>query len=236
MSTNYTDARDGRKRVTGPLLFWLTVMPFLFVGTLFEKGYSETARMIGVAWTVFVVGLWIVGAISSLGASSQKLASPPQVVTAISPNGAADQARLEQLEQAVRAQEAELQAMSEAAAASDAEATARDAAADAARVATSEPGSPVARFGAARVENVDRMTSYAALIGRGSGCGLDMSSKAGRVGDWLDRTVQPGSPDHQTLMMVFMEGSRMEAQAQASGRSPDTCDVVRRAVRNHPWP
>ena len=95
--------------------------------------------------------------------------------------------------------------------------------------------SPLPEGGAARGD-VDRLTTYAVLLGRGIGCGLDVSAYTGRVGAWVDRIAPPGSSDQQLMMSLLMEGMRRNAQAQQSGQSPDGCATVARAIRNHPWP
>lgn len=83
---------------------------------------------------------------------------------------------------------------------------------------------------------VDRLTSDAVLLGRAIGCHLDVEAQSRRVGAWLDRVAPPGSRDQQVYLPMLMAGMRENAQAQSSGRSPDTCDEVAAAVQGHDWP
>lgn len=83
---------------------------------------------------------------------------------------------------------------------------------------------------------VDRLTTYAVLLGRGVGCGIDTGPQMARVGSWLDRVAPPGSSDQQIFLPMFMAGVEQNARAQSQGRSPDNCNTVARAIRQHPWP
>lgn len=84
--------------------------------------------------------------------------------------------------------------------------------------------------------NIDRVTTYAVLIGRGLGCGVDVKPQVARVGAWLDRIAPPGSEAQRTLLPMFTEQSQYHAGQQIAGKSPDGCAAVARAIRNHPWP
>lgn len=83
---------------------------------------------------------------------------------------------------------------------------------------------------------IDRLTTYAVLLGRGVGCGIDTRSPMAKVGGLLDRVAPPGSTDQQVYLPMFMAGVEQNARAQATGRSPDSCNTVARAIRQHPWP
>lgn len=83
---------------------------------------------------------------------------------------------------------------------------------------------------------IDRVSTYAVLVGRGVGCGVDVSGPVNRVGSWLDSVAPPGSEAQRTLLPMFMQQSQYHAGQQVSGQSPDGCDTVARAIRNHPWP
>lgn len=83
---------------------------------------------------------------------------------------------------------------------------------------------------------VDRLTTDAVLLGRAIGCHLDVDVESRRVGDWLDRVAPPGSRDQQIYLPMLMAGMRQNAEAQAAGRSPDSCEAVTLAVRRHRWP
>ncbi|WP_165191653.1 hypothetical protein [Caulobacter soli] len=83
---------------------------------------------------------------------------------------------------------------------------------------------------------IDRVTTYAVLVGRGAACGVDISGPSERVGAWMDRVAPPGSQAQLTLLPMFMQQSRYHASQQASGQSPDDCSTVQRAVQTYPWP
>lgn len=85
-------------------------------------------------------------------------------------------------------------------------------------------------------DHIDRVTTYAVLIGRGAACGVDVSGPARRVGVWLDRVAPPGSAAQQTLLPMLTQQGQHHAQQQASGRSPDDCATVARAIARFQWP
>ena len=90
--------------------------------------------------------------------------------------------------------------------------------------------------GAATDKDVDRMTTYAVLLGRGMGCGLDVSNAANRVGSWMDRTFPPGSREQAIYFPIFMEGMKYHADMQKSGKSPDSCNSVKNVFVKTKWP
>jgi len=83
---------------------------------------------------------------------------------------------------------------------------------------------------------IDKMTTYAVMLGRAIGCGLDMSGPSRRVGRWMDRHFPPGSSSQRTYLLIFVEGMKHHAQQQASGNSPDSCATVQRVIDTTPWP
>ena len=83
---------------------------------------------------------------------------------------------------------------------------------------------------------IDKVSTYAVLIGRGAACGVDISGPSERVGAWLDRVAPPGSQAQLMLLPMFMQQSRYHAAQQAGGQSPDDCSTVQRAVQTYPWP
>lgn len=83
---------------------------------------------------------------------------------------------------------------------------------------------------------IDQMTTYAVLLGRAAGCGMKPEYEYRRVGKWLDETFPPGSEDQKTYIPIFLAGLEYHAKQQASGKSPDTCSQVRRALSGTDWP
>ncbi len=89
---------------------------------------------------------------------------------------------------------------------------------------------------AATNADIDRMTTYAVILGRAAGCGIDTSIESARVGRWMDRKFPPGSQDQLTYLPVFVQGMTYHAKMQSSGSSPDSCAEIRRQIRTFPWP
>lgn len=87
---------------------------------------------------------------------------------------------------------------------------------------------------AATESDYDKTTTYAVLLGRAAGCGLDTSYPTKRVGSWIDRTFKGNDRAFQTIIVA--EGMKHNAKEQAAGRSPDTCAAVKRAFNNTRWP
>jgi len=94
--------------------------------------------------------------------------------------------------------------------------------------------SPVISHAATRAD-IDKLTTYAVMLGRATGCGIDTERAAGQVGAWMDKRFPPGSKDQQTYLPIFIEGWKMHAERQRSGRSPDTCSQVQREFESIKW-
>lgn len=89
---------------------------------------------------------------------------------------------------------------------------------------------------AASSADIDKLTTYATILGRAVACGNSIEGPMRRVGRWMDRVFPPGSSDQKTYLPVFMEGVRYHAQMQKDGRSPDSCSAVQSAFNGFPWP
>lgn len=99
--------------------------------------------------------------------------------------------------------------------------------------------SPIHANSAARdpmYDHIDKVSTYAVLIGRGAACGVDTSAPAAKVGAWLERVAPRGSQAQVTLLPMLMEQSHYHAQQQKNGQSPDNCATVARAIARFPWP
>lgn len=82
--------------------------------------------------------------------------------------------------------------------------------------------------------DIDKATTYAAILGRAAACGVATENDSRRVGAWLDRTFSGEMRKMQLL--IFMEGMKMNAQNQAEGKTGDTCEGVKRAYQGVNWP
>lgn len=89
---------------------------------------------------------------------------------------------------------------------------------------------------AAQEEDIDKLTTYAVLLGRASACNIDVTGPAKQVGAWLDRTFPRGSEDQQIYLPIFMAGMTHHAKEQKNGKSPDTCADLKRTISKTPWP
>ena len=88
---------------------------------------------------------------------------------------------------------------------------------------------------AADQSDIDKMTTFAVLLGRAIGCGMDVSYQMKKVGQWMDTSFPPGSEDQQTYLPIFMEGVKYHADMQHRGESPDSCAAVQRSINNTNW-
>lgn len=91
-------------------------------------------------------------------------------------------------------------------------------------------------YSSATPQDIDKLTTYAVILGRAIACGADVSSASGRVGRWMDRVFPPGSADQRTYLPIFMGGTRYHAEQQKLGKSPDSCSSVLRTFSSFPWP
>lgn len=98
-------------------------------------------------------------------------------------------------------------------------------------LATNEPV-----YSSASAQDIDKLTTYAVILGRAIACGADVGSASGKVGRWMDGVFPPGSSDQKTYLPIFMGGTRYHAEQQKLGKSPDTCSSVLRAFNSFPWP
>lgn len=84
--------------------------------------------------------------------------------------------------------------------------------------------------------DVDKLTTYATILGRGIACGADTKSASQRIGRWIDKRFPPGTSDQKTYLPVFIEGTRYAAEQQKNGNSPDSCSQILRTFESFPWP
>ncbi len=85
-------------------------------------------------------------------------------------------------------------------------------------------------------KDIDRMTTYAVVLGRTVACGADITDASRRVGRWMDVKFPPGSQDQKTFLPIFIQGVEYHAQQQKEGKSPDSCAAVLRNFKSFPWP
>ena len=89
---------------------------------------------------------------------------------------------------------------------------------------------------AASDADIEKLTIYATILGRGIACGADNNSASRRIAAWIDKQFPPGSSDQTTYLLMFMNGTREAAQQQKNGNSPVSCAEVLHTFATFPWP
>ncbi|MDP3750077.1 MAG: hypothetical protein Q8Q88_23885 [Phenylobacterium sp.] len=101
-----------------------------------------------------------------------------------------------------------------------------------------DPNAPIdpALISSDRYQNMDRLTTYAVLIGRATGCRFQTGPLDDRVRKWIIGATSNSRADRDVMFAVWQAGIRENAYAQLEGRSPDDCDAVARGIHGHRWP
>ncbi len=68
---------------------------------------------------------------------------------------------------------------------------------------------------AAHAGNVDRLSTYAVLLGRGAACGADIDAPSTRVGAWIDQTWS--GKDRAAMMMAMIQGWKLRPEIRRGG-------------------
>ena len=68
-------------------------------------------------------------------------------------------------------------------------------------------------------QDIDRLTTFAVVLGRAVACGADITGASRRVGRWMDVKFPPGSQDQKTYLPIFVNGVEYHAQQQKEGKS-----------------
>jgi len=88
---------------------------------------------------------------------------------------------------------------------------------------------------AASMEDIERMTSYASILGRAIGCGVSIDSARYEVGVWFERTFPPGSSEYTKYTPIFLSSVKRQAQQQISGQNQETCLRVSTTLKKMSW-
>lgn len=83
---------------------------------------------------------------------------------------------------------------------------------------------PTFEAGAYTQNDVDRMGTLAAIMGRALACNCVPDSDLSKVGDWIDRTF---GADNGKMLIRFTSEMESNFKLQMSGSAPNTCDQVR---------
>lgn len=81
---------------------------------------------------------------------------------------------------------------------------------------------------------VDAMTTFAVILGRAIGCGVDVEKPANKVAIWMDNTFS--NKERATYLPVFAFGVEHHLKQQQSGKSPDSCRAVKSTYNSMEWP
>ena len=76
---------------------------------------------------------------------------------------------------------------------------------------------------------VDAMTTFAVILGRAIGCGVDVEKPANKVAIWMDNTFS--NKERATYLPVFAFGVEHHMKQQQSGKSPDSCRACSATIR-----
>ena len=90
----------------------------------------------------------------------------------------------------------------------------------------------ITQANAATDQDINKLTTYAVMLGRAIGCGIDTENEATSIGEWMDERFPPGSNDQQIYLPILMDGVKMHMEQQQNGQSPDSCDTVRTSFSN----
>ncbi|WP_217513134.1 hypothetical protein [Vibrio metschnikovii] len=85
----------------------------------------------------------------------------------------------------------------------------------------------------------DKMASYATLLGRAAACKINIEVEMEKVGLWMDSwfdSLNIKNKERSMYLLTFMNGAELHAKQQLSGKSPDSCEQVKRAFKNTRWP
>ncbi|WP_302356715.1 hypothetical protein [Alcaligenes sp. YSL9] len=82
--------------------------------------------------------------------------------------------------------------------------------------------------------DIDRLTTYAIVLGRAAACGVEVEAESKRVGGWMDRRFSKS--DQQVYLPIFFEGARIAALDQSNGTSPESCSDAIKVFNRFTWP
>ena len=80
--------------------------------------------------------------------------------------------------------------------------------------------------------DMDKVATYADLLGRGIGCGFGMKEQTRRVGAWIDKTF--AGPDVGKARKLFV--TSMQQGAKEQSRSEESCARLRSTLDEITWP
>lgn len=88
---------------------------------------------------------------------------------------------------------------------------------------------------AADPADIDKMTTFSAMLGRAWACGINIEKEKELVAEWMDRKFPPGSNDQKIYLPIMLWGITFHAEMQKQGKTPDTCEDIKRVFRKMDW-
>lgn len=82
--------------------------------------------------------------------------------------------------------------------------------------------------------NQDLLSDYAVILGRASGCDIDIEIGLNSIDAWLERTY---SGEQRTMMAnALKQGMDHHAKLQTDGENPESCTEIGHQLQTFPWP
>lgn len=79
---------------------------------------------------------------------------------------------------------------------------------------------------------LDRLTTYASIVGRGMACNVPSAPKrAAQVGAWLKREGLS-----QQYGGIYLQSIKIAVEQQKNGKTPDSCQKISSVFDSFPWP
>ena len=84
--------------------------------------------------------------------------------------------------------------------------------------------------------SIDKLTTYAVILGRATACDINADREFAKVGKWMDSVFPPGTKEQRIYLPIFLEGTKYHMQEQLAGNSPDNCSSIESTFNTFPWP
>ena len=84
--------------------------------------------------------------------------------------------------------------------------------------------------------DVERLSTFAEVIGRALACGADTRPATQAVGRWMDERWHRASRAQHNYVQIFASKMRFHFQQQKEGESPESCPSALRTFQRFEWP
>ena len=72
----------------------------------------------------------------------------------------------------------------------------------------------------------DKITSFAAMIGKGMGCGLNTSALGNKAAEYITANTAHGSEARKAALAKVTLGAQLVAEVQRNGGYPESCSSI----------